>query len=198
MSSLKIPASSVKSRFLRTLPIGTVYSDSTTNYSYQVVEKKLNNTLVKAAIPYLGKEEPIELEVPPEMRKLKNPAKANIPKIMKSKIQNLEDKCRELMKNQHRSLYHRLKDILDNDYYEDDEYFYILNSGLVLPFKKTRYATLDDAKEDIDKLINHLFSDKKLLKKMMEKQMSIQSDLMRMVMNRDTTETTDDDDTKED
>jgi hypothetical protein len=57
----------------------------------------------------------------------------------------------------------------------------------VLPFKKPRYATLDDAKEDIDKLINHLFSDKKLLKKMMEKQCSIQSDLMRMVMNRDDT-----------
>ena len=184
---LKIPATSVKSRFLRTLPIGTIYSDSTTNYSYQVVEKKLNNTLVKSAVPYLGRDEPIELEVPPEMRKLKNPVKANISKVMKSKIQNLEDKCRSLMKNQNRSLYHRLKDIL-----EDDESFYILHSGLVLPFKKRRYATLDDAKEDIDRLIDHLFSDKKLLKKMMEKQMSIQSDLMRMVMNRDTTETTDD------
>ena len=192
--SLKIAASSVKSRFLRTLPIGTIYSDSTTNYSYQVVEKRLNNTLVKSAVPYLGRDEPIDLEVPPEMRKLKNPVKANISKVMKSKIQTiLEDKCRSLMKNQNRSLYYRLKDILDNDYYEDDEYFYLLHSGLVLPFKKKRYATLDDAKEDIDRLIDHLFSDKKLLKKMMEKQCSIQSDLMRMVMNRDS-ESTDDED----
>ena len=97
------------------------------------------------------------------------------------------------MKNQNRSLYYRLKDILDNDYYEDDEYFYLLHSGLVLPFKKKRYGTVEDAKEDIDRLIDHLFSDKKLLKKMMEKQCSIQSDLMRMVMNRDS-ESTDDED----
>jgi hypothetical protein len=100
------------------------------------------------------------------------------------------------MKNKHRSLYHRLKDILNEDYYEDDECFYILHSGLVLPFKKERYANLDDAKEDIDKLITPLFSDKKLLKKIMEKQRSIQSDLMRMVMNRNPTD--DDEVTKED
>jgi hypothetical protein len=55
---------------------------------------------------------------------------------------------------------------------------------------------LDHAKEDIDRLISHLFSDKKLLKKMMEKQCSIQPDLMRMVMNRDDVRT--DEDTKED
>jgi hypothetical protein len=42
---------------------------------------------------------------------------------MKTKIQTLEDKCRSLMKNQHRSLYHRLKDMLNEDYYEDDECF---------------------------------------------------------------------------
>ena len=47
------------------------------------------------------------------MRKQSNPVKANISKVMKSKIQSLEDKCRLLMKNQHYSLYHRLKDILD-------------------------------------------------------------------------------------
>jgi hypothetical protein len=97
---LKIPACSVKSRFLRTLPIGTVFLDSTTNYSYQVVERKLKNNLVKSAIPYLGKEEPIELDVPIEMRKQSNPVKANISKVRKSKIQSLEDKCRSLMKQQ--------------------------------------------------------------------------------------------------
>ena len=195
-SSLKIPATKVRSKFLKSLPLGTCFLDPTTNYAYQVIEKKLNNTLVKTAVPYLGKEEPIELDVPLNMLKQANPVKANISKIMKSKIQSLEDKCRELMKNQHRALYHRLKDLLDNDFYEDDECFYLLHSGLVLPFKKKRYGTVEDAKEDIDKLINHLFSDKKLLKKMMEKQCSIQSDLMRMVMNRD--ETTDDENTLED
>ena len=61
--SLKIPATSIRTKFLKSLPLGTCYLDSKTKYVYEVIEKKLNNNFVKSAVPYLGKDkEPIELE----------------------------------------------------------------------------------------------------------------------------------------
>jgi hypothetical protein len=56
---LVIPSSSVKSNYLRTLPIGTVFQDPTNTYKYKVEEKKVNNTMTKVAVPFLGPEQAV-------------------------------------------------------------------------------------------------------------------------------------------
>ena len=48
--TLNIPSTSVRSKYLKTLPVGTVYKDPKSGYNYEVTEKKLNNTLIKAAV----------------------------------------------------------------------------------------------------------------------------------------------------
>ena len=49
------------------------------------------------------------------MFKIENPTKANPSLLLKNKIASLEEKCRSLLVNQHKSLYHRMKEILDDD-----------------------------------------------------------------------------------
>jgi hypothetical protein len=56
------------------------------------------------------------------MLKVDNIKKANINKSMKMKIHTLEDKVRRLLLSQHKSLFHRIKELLgDVDYYESDD-----------------------------------------------------------------------------
>ena len=50
---LNIPSTSVRSKYLKTLAVGTVYKDPKSGYNYEVVEKKLNSSLVKVSIPVL-------------------------------------------------------------------------------------------------------------------------------------------------
>ena len=67
-----------------------------------------------------------------------------------------------------------------------EDCFYILHSGLVLPFKKSKYPTLDNAFKSLDKVVNSLFKDKSKFSRMMEKQHSIQTELYRMLIHDDT------------
>lgn len=57
--------------------------------------------------------------------------KANPSRALKDKVASLEEKCRSLLINQHKSLYHRMKEMLDDDCYVTADTYYILNSGLV-------------------------------------------------------------------
>ena len=60
--TLNIPSTCLRSKYLKKLPIGTCFTDPKSGYNYEIVEKKLNDTLVKVAIPYLASEkEPITL-----------------------------------------------------------------------------------------------------------------------------------------
>ena len=120
-----------------------------------------------------------------DMMKIDNPIKANPNKLLKSKIQSLEDKCRVLLQNQYKSLYHRIKELLDDNYHETYDCFYLLHSGLVLPFKKVHYPTIDDAKSAVDKKVRHIFSDIEIFPKVMEKQHKLQQKLYQIVMNKD-------------
>jgi hypothetical protein len=58
-----IPSTTVKSKYLKSLPISTVFRDPRNNYSYQVVERDNHSTLSKAAVSYLGQSEPITIAV---------------------------------------------------------------------------------------------------------------------------------------
>ena len=52
---LVIPSSTLRSRYIRTIPIGTVVKDPVNGHAYLIEEKKLNNnSLVKVATPYIG------------------------------------------------------------------------------------------------------------------------------------------------
>ena len=89
--TITLPSTSIKAKYLRTIPVSSVYRDPN-GYNYQVVEKKMNNSLIKSAQHYLGQEiEPIILQdIPEDMLKKDNPNKANITKLMKSSINELE------------------------------------------------------------------------------------------------------------
>lgn len=61
--TLNIPSTSLRAKYLKTLPINTVYIDPKNGQNYKVVERKLNNSLIKAAEHYLGNDiEPTVLE----------------------------------------------------------------------------------------------------------------------------------------
>jgi hypothetical protein len=75
---LTIPSTTVKSRFLKTLPVGTIYKDPRNGHSYIIEEKKINECLSKTGVPYIGSDAPIEIQVPDKYMKLDNPKRANI------------------------------------------------------------------------------------------------------------------------
>lgn len=185
--TLSIPSTTLRAKYIRTLPINSVYKDPKNDQNYIVVERKLNNSFSKTAEPYFeDKIEAMVLEnIPEDMMKIDNPIKANPNKILKSRIQSLEDKCRVLLQNQCKSLYHRIKELLDDNYHETSDCFYLLHSGLVLPFKKVHYPTIADAKRAVDKKVRAIFSDIEILPKVMEKQHKLQQKLYQIIMNND-------------
>jgi hypothetical protein len=88
---LTIPSSNVKVKFLRTLPISTIFVDPVNCYKYRVEEKAVNGTLTKEANPFLGEEAGIEINVPDHLLKAKNPKRYNIMSGMKKRISEFED-----------------------------------------------------------------------------------------------------------
>lgn len=184
-----LPSTSLRTKYIRSLPIGCLFIDPRTNLVYKVIEKRLSsNSYAKVAVNHVnahaGDPEPIKLEdVPESMFKCENLNKANINKSMKNKILTLEERLKKLMSYQSKSLYRRIKELLDDNFYETDNTIYILHSGLVLPFKRDYYPTLRDAKDNLDQMVHRLFKDTKMLPKVMEKQHSVQEKLYDLVMN---------------
>lgn len=185
--TLSIPSTTLRAKYIRTLPINLVYKDPKNDQKYIIVEWKLNNSFIKTAEPYFeDKIEPMVLEnIPEDMMKIENPIKANPNKLLKSKIQSLEDKCHVLLQNQYKSLYHCIKELLDDNYHETSDCFYLFHSGLVLPFKRVHYPTIADAQRAVDKKVHDIFSDIEILPKVMEKQHKLQQKLYQIIMNND-------------
>jgi hypothetical protein len=178
--TLNIPSTSVRSKYLKRLPVGCIFVDPKSGYNYQVVEKQLNETLVKIAEPYLSSDKkPIELnEIPKEFLKLDSAPKANILKTMKIRLTELQLENKRLLENQNKSLYQRIKDNLnEKTYHETDDMYYCLHSGLVLPMKKKHHSSIEDALLVLDDSIDKIFKDSKILQKTVAKQHSIQSKL---------------------
>jgi hypothetical protein len=110
---LTIPSTTVKSRFLKTLPVGTIYKDPRNGHSYIIEEKKINECLSKTGVPYIGSDAPIEIQVPDKYMKLDNPKRANIMALMKDKLNQLESLNRELMcKLDVKSRYQQIKELM--------------------------------------------------------------------------------------
>ncbi|KAJ3111277.1 hypothetical protein HK100_002743 [Physocladia obscura] len=80
----------VRSKYLKSLPMGTVYKDPRNNHIYKVDEKKINSTLSKVGVPYFGSEEAITIDVPEKHLKLENPVRFNVNQSLKERINELE------------------------------------------------------------------------------------------------------------
>ena len=172
---INLPSTTVRSKYLRTLPINTVYVDPKKGHKYQVVERRVGNVMLKAALNYLDNEiEAIQLEnITPDMLKVDNIKKANINKSMKIKIHTLEDKVRRLLLSPHKSLYHRIKELLgDVDYYESDDLIYCLHSGMVLPMKRKHYSSREQAQSSLSKKVDLIFNEPKTLRKVFNQQIN--------------------------
>jgi hypothetical protein len=190
---LNLPSSSLRSKYIKNLPTGTIYLNPRNNHIYQAVEKRLNNSLLKVASNYVGNEELIVLDdVPDSMYKLENPMKANPLKLLKSKILCLEEKCQSIMRHQHKSLYRRIKEIIGDSCFETKDTIYLLHLGLVLPFRRKHYPTCDNAKANLQMMVHRIFTDTKMLPKVMDKQQSSQEKLYRIVMSGDDDSNSDD------
>ena len=183
--ALNIPSTSIRSNYVKKLKVGTVYTDPKTRYNYQVIEKKMNNSLVKVAVAYLGGDiEPILLQdVPEEYLKIDQPQKPNVMKLMKNKIIYLQEENKRLVEREQKSLYQRINELLDekDNYYECDDAYYFLHSGLVIPLKKKYYQTVEEAMKGLDDAIDKIFKDTKSVQKTMFKQHSIQSNLYELL-----------------
>ena len=192
--TLNIPSTCLRSKYLKKLPIGTCFVDPKSGYNYEIVEKKLNDTLVKVAVPYLASEkEPITLsDIPKEYLKLDTVPKANILKSMKNKLTFLQEENKRLLEQQQKTLYERIKECLsDCNYYETEELYYCLHSGLVITLKKKHYPTVKDALSILDESVVKLFKDSKLLQKTLSKQPTIQSTLHQLLTTSNSNNTKD-------
>jgi ribosomal protein S18 len=183
--TFNIPSTTVKSKYLKSLPISTVFRDPRNDYSYQVVERDNNSTLSKTAVPYLGKEESITIDVPDKYLKLENPKRANIMAVMKQRISELEQMNKQLAKAKHKSTYHKIQKALgDNRHFETDTKIFIIAHGVVYPLRKKHYSSTEealDAAEEIEKVI---WKDTKMLEKFMSNQPKIQSKLLEVLTKK--------------
>jgi hypothetical protein len=182
--TLSIPATSLRSKYIKTLPVGCCYKDPKSGYNYQVIEKKLNNTLVKVAVACIGSDKQVITldDVPDEFFKLEHPQKANIMKVMKNRLMILQQQNQRLLEERNKPLYQRIKEISkEKNFFETDDMYYCLQSGMVLPMKKKQYPSVESALSKLDDSIDKIFKDSKLLCKAMAKQHSIQSNLFKLL-----------------
>ncbi|TPX63881.1 hypothetical protein CcCBS67573_g08562 [Chytriomyces confervae] len=83
--TVTIPSTTVRNRFLKTLPIGTIYKDPRNEHHYEVQERKINTTLSKVGVPYFGSNQPLVIDVPEKWMKMVNPVRDKIKKLMNDK-----------------------------------------------------------------------------------------------------------------
>lgn len=136
---LVIPSSTLRSKYIRTIPIGSVIKDPLNGHSYIVEEKKLNNALSKVASPYFGDTEPTEIIVDEKHLKLVNPKRANVNALMKNRINELEAKVQELNSQLgSRSKYEQIKNLMNGEeFFEDEKYLFTIGNGIVYGMKNT-------------------------------------------------------------
>ena len=124
--------------------------------------------------------------MPEEFLKIEHPHKANAMKLMKNRLMNLQEENRRLLEQQHKSLYQRIKDLLnEKTHHETDDVYYCLHSGLVLPLKKKHYTTIENALSAVDDSIDQ---DPKILCNTMSKLHAIQSSLYQLLACKDDSE----------
>lgn len=125
------PSSTLRSKHIRTIPIGSVIKDPLNGHSYIVEEKKLNKAQSKVAPPYFGDTELTEIT---EEEKHVNPKRANVNALMKNRINELEAKVQELNSQLgSRSKYEQIKN--GEEFFEDEKYLFTIGNGIVYRMK---------------------------------------------------------------
>ena len=119
---LTVPSTTIKSHFLKSLPLNTVFKDPCNSHIYEIQEKKFGTSFSKIAVPYFGTKEFIELQVPIKCMKMENPERANIMLKMKERMLQLETLNTQLMaKLNTKSCLEQINELLKGyKYYETD------------------------------------------------------------------------------
>ena len=144
-----IPATSLRSKYLKSLPINTVYLDKN-GHKYQVQEKRINQTLTKVGANYFGDEQPIDLpdDLDPKHLKSQNTNRISIMTIMKERLTQLENLNKELLQRLDvKSKMKQIQELAGNRYVENEKYILRVQHGIVFAVKKkgdNNSALLDD------------------------------------------------------
>ena len=181
MTRVVIPSTSVKSKFLKTLPINTIYKDSENCHKYIIQEKQSNVSLIKAAVPYFGIEDAIDINPPAELLKQKNPKSE-----MKKKIAELEALNKQLLAtcgpvDKMEIIQSKLG---DKRYLETDQDTYLLDNGLVfnLPKKRMKGEGQDggavSCRDECEKFKNRIWREPNALAKLVKRQSKIQDRML--------------------
>jgi len=167
---LTIPSTTVKSRFLKTLPVGTIYKDPRNGHSYIIEEKKINS------------DAPIEIQVPDKYMKLDNPKRANIMALMKDKLNQLESLNRELMcKLDVKSRYQQIKELMgERKYFETERDIFCVGDECVV-YQMRITDSKEEAHQLLEKYMRCVWKDPQLIARLMEKQEKIQTKLLQML-----------------
>ena len=178
---LVIPSSTLRSKYIRTIPIGSVIKDPLNGHSYIVEEKKLNNALSKVASPYFGDTEATEITVEEEHLKLVNPKRANVNALMKNRINELEAKVQELNSQLgSRSKYEQIKNLMNGEeFFEDEKYLFTIGNGIVYGMKNT--GDLDETREKLRDYVTSTWNDPQLLHSVMLAQQRLQTKLLNLL-----------------
>jgi hypothetical protein len=137
MSSLNLPSTTVKSKYLKCLPIQTTYQDPLNGYFYKVIEKECNSSLIKAAVPSFDGTKAITIDVPEKFLKLQNTTRPNINALMKQRVNELEAEIKCLKSNKFKCTTTSIKEQLGNKcYYESDDCFYCFKDNKEIKVSK--------------------------------------------------------------
>ena len=177
---LIIPSTAVMSKFLKTLPINSIYVDPINSHKYIVEEKEHNGTLLKVANPYLGPEDGITINPPNELIKSQNVTRSNPMTRMKERISFLENQVKELLEKESSptmSMYSHLNNMVGKDKYKEfDNDLFKLDNGVI--FHLTKDRTKGDCEQCLDELISFCWKDADKLASVMKRQHKIQKKLL--------------------
>jgi hypothetical protein len=186
--TVSIPATTVRSKFLKTLPVGSIYKDPRNEYTYEIQERcinSINSTLSKVAVPYFGSTEPVIVDVPEKHMKMINPVRANINQSLKQKIVLLEETVNRLQSElltdkgsnavinekepQKDSLLDKIKQLMNGkEYYKNGGEFFYVDNSLVY------YSRSSDGKENIKKIKKDIMKgDLDMIKELTDNQSAI-------------------------
>lgn len=187
-----IPSTTVKSRFLKSLPIGTVYKDPRNNHVYRVEEKRINEGLSKVGIAYFGADEPIEVDVPEKYMKLDNPKKVNIMATMKAKLCQLELINSQLMEKLYsKTKYDQIKQLLGTKkmFETEKELFCLGNECIVYDLKKNGVSDRNELEKQLKESMETVWKNPDELNRLMHKQPRIQDKLLQLLLRNHSSST---------
>ena len=180
-----VPSTSVRNKYLKSLPIGTVFKDPRNNHVYEIQERKINSSFSKVAIPYFGQNEPIEIDVPEKLMKMENPVRANINQSLKERIAELEETISQLRAKSEegvkQSLFAQIKQLMDgNDEYETEKEMFSLGKNIIFYAKKNGD---NNARESIERQKKDIWTDPTFLDELTRNQPAIQKRLLKHLTN---------------